>query len=234
MGHRDLLVTHNLSDGEHHCCRPHSRGSVRRASGFVLTSNREVKGPIVTFLFADHLGVSLEAAAARTHFSRMEFCRSHCLRGSRNEGTGREVEWPGVSPELLSAGQLIASARSRATGHLRPSSSYSSRSGSSLVMRSQSGWNWNHPAVWVPTNCLVASACAGSILTGLAAASASSCAWQLRSMVMNHHAASSTVCPTVRSPWLRRMIALYAPSAFAMRSPSEVSYTTPVKSAKRA
>jgi len=37
MGHRDLLVTHNLSDDEHHDCRPHARGSVRRASGFVLT-----------------------------------------------------------------------------------------------------------------------------------------------------------------------------------------------------
>src|SRR5215475_14444196 len=44
MGHRDLLVTHNLSDGEHHCCRPHSRGSVRRASGFVLTGNPELIG----------------------------------------------------------------------------------------------------------------------------------------------------------------------------------------------
>jgi len=43
MGHRDLLVTHNLSDGEHHCCRPHSRGSVRRASGFVLTGNPSVE-----------------------------------------------------------------------------------------------------------------------------------------------------------------------------------------------
>src|ERR1019366_5694026 len=42
MGHRDLLVTHNLSDGEHYDCRPHPRGSVRRASGFVLTGHSEV------------------------------------------------------------------------------------------------------------------------------------------------------------------------------------------------
>src|SRR5712692_5410763 len=42
MGHRDLLVTHNLSDDKHHDCRPHARGSVRRASGFVLTGNPEV------------------------------------------------------------------------------------------------------------------------------------------------------------------------------------------------
>ena len=38
--------------------------------------------------------------------------------------------------------------------------------------------------------------------TGVPAASASSWAWHVRSMVMNHHAASSTdVCPTVSSPW---------------------------------
>src|SRR6266851_2920710 len=42
MGHWDLLVTHNLSDGKNHNCRPHPRGSVRRASGFVLTGNPEV------------------------------------------------------------------------------------------------------------------------------------------------------------------------------------------------
>src|SRR6266850_7092326 len=38
MGHRDnLLVTLNLSGSKNHGCRPHPRGSVRRASGFVLT-----------------------------------------------------------------------------------------------------------------------------------------------------------------------------------------------------
>ena len=48
---------------------------------------------------------------------------------------------------------------------------------------------------------------------GVPAASASNWAWQERSMVMNHHAASSTVCPTVKSPWLRWMVALCGPSA---------------------
>jgi hypothetical protein len=42
MGHRDLLVTQNLYDHEHQHCRPHPRGSVRRASGFVLTGNPEL------------------------------------------------------------------------------------------------------------------------------------------------------------------------------------------------
>ena len=32
-------MTHNLSEAKNHDCRPHSRGSVRRASGFVLTGN---------------------------------------------------------------------------------------------------------------------------------------------------------------------------------------------------
>ena len=43
-------MTHNLSDGEHHPCRPHPRGSVRRASGFVLTGKQEVTD---YFLLAD-------------------------------------------------------------------------------------------------------------------------------------------------------------------------------------
>jgi len=42
MGHMDLLVTHNLSEGDDHHCGPHPRGSVRRASGFVLTGKQEV------------------------------------------------------------------------------------------------------------------------------------------------------------------------------------------------
>src|SRR5438045_1718563 len=45
MGHRDLLVTQNLSDAKHHSYRPHLRGSVRRASDFVLTGYAEVTWP---------------------------------------------------------------------------------------------------------------------------------------------------------------------------------------------
>jgi hypothetical protein len=45
MGHRDLLVTHNLSEGKNHERRLYLRGSVRRASGFVLTGFREVGEP---------------------------------------------------------------------------------------------------------------------------------------------------------------------------------------------
>ena len=35
-------MTLNLSEAKNHGCRPHRRGSVRRASGFVLTDKREV------------------------------------------------------------------------------------------------------------------------------------------------------------------------------------------------
>jgi hypothetical protein len=35
-------MTLNLSEAKNHGCRPHPRGSVRRASGFVLTGNSEV------------------------------------------------------------------------------------------------------------------------------------------------------------------------------------------------
>ena len=50
-----------------------------------------------------------------------------------------------------------------------------------------------------------------SMRTGVPAASASSCAWQVRSIVTNHHTASSTEWPTVSRPWLRRMTALRLP-----------------------
>ena len=63
---------------------------------------------------------------------------------------------------------------------------------------------------------------------GEPAASASSWAWQVRSMVTNHHAASSTVRPTVSSPWFTRIAALWSPSAWAMRLPSSTSRTAPV------
>jgi len=35
-------MTLNLSEAKNHGCRPHPRGSVRRASGFVLTGDSEV------------------------------------------------------------------------------------------------------------------------------------------------------------------------------------------------
>jgi len=44
MGHRDdLLVTLNLSGAKNHGCRPYPRGSVRCASGFVLTGHSETE-----------------------------------------------------------------------------------------------------------------------------------------------------------------------------------------------
>jgi hypothetical protein len=47
MGHRDLLVTHNLSEGKTHEPRSYLRGSVRRASGFVLTGYSETISPSI-------------------------------------------------------------------------------------------------------------------------------------------------------------------------------------------
>ena len=80
-----------------------------------------------------------------------------------------------------------------------------------------------------PTWGAVLAACSGSISTGVPAASASNWAWHVRSMVMNHHAASSTeVWPTVSSPWFDRITALFAPRAWAMRLPSSRSSTAPV------
>jgi hypothetical protein len=39
-------VTLNLSEAKNHGCRPHPRGSVRRASGFVLTGKPVVTHPL--------------------------------------------------------------------------------------------------------------------------------------------------------------------------------------------
>ena len=50
----------------------------------------------------------------------------------------------------------------------------------------------------------------------------------LLAMAMNQKAASSTEWPTVSRPWLRRMIALQSPKAWARRLPSSRSSTTPV------
>ena len=57
----------------------------------------------------------------------------------------------------------------------------------------------------------VSRAISGSMRTGVPAEEASIWAWHDRSMVMNHHTASSTEWPTVRRPWLRRMAALLSP-----------------------
>ena len=43
--------------------------------------------------------------------------------------------------------------------------------------------------------------------SGVPAAIASNCAWQLRSMLRNQNAASSTVLPTVNKPWFWWMAA---------------------------
>src|SRR5215469_1268830 len=56
MGHRDLLVTHTLSEAEYHGCRPHPRRSVRRASGFVLTGYSEVELRTTTWDISRLLG----------------------------------------------------------------------------------------------------------------------------------------------------------------------------------
>src|SRR5919108_5391962 len=101
--------------------------------------------------------------------------------------------------------------------HCRDRVRYPNRSGSSRAILSNSGWKLNQPATLDPTCDAVLPALASSMSTGVPAASASSCAWHERSMVMNHQAASSTDWPTVSRPWLRRMTALEPPRPWARR-----------------
>src|SRR2546425_1853100 len=71
MGHRDgLLMTLNLSEAKNHGCRPHLRGSVRRASGFVLTGYAEVipgdRSRHSYFRLVDHASSIVGSAAHRS------------------------------------------------------------------------------------------------------------------------------------------------------------------------
>ena len=112
--------------------------------------------------------------------------------------------------------------------------SHSRRSGCSLTIRAYRGWNWNQPENGLPTILYACVATSGEISFKvspfLSAASARSCTWHDRSMVMNHHTASSTVPPTVIRPWLCRIAALRLPIASAIRWPSSSSTATPPKS----
>ena len=60
------------------------------------------------------------------------------------------------------------------------------------LISSQSGWNENQPAMCEPACSRVYVAFSWVAIVGVPAASAISCAWHDRSIVMNHHAASST------------------------------------------
>ena len=82
------------------------------------------------------------------------------------------------------------------------------RSGCSRMILVYIGWKLKQPARCEPICFAVSSRHVVVDQDRLPAASASSWAWHERSIVMNHHAASSTECPTVSSPWLRRMTAL--------------------------
>src|SRR6266566_8730052 len=83
MGHRDgLLMTLNLSEAKNHGCRPHLRGSVRRASGFVLTGIAEVAQ--VVFVRKSMVEVQYLRTTI-TNEQRQEF-------GRLVEGTIRRIE----------------------------------------------------------------------------------------------------------------------------------------------
>src|ERR1035437_7250277 len=81
-----------------------------------------------------------------------------------------------------------------------PTIGQSSRSGCPRTMRSERGAKLYHSARSEPTWLQVFPAICGSMRTGSPAADASNWAWHERSMVMNHHTASSTDCPAVNSP----------------------------------
>ena len=52
-------MTHNLSDGEYHDCRPHPRASVRRTSGFVLTGKPDLMQYTDSRLHVPYLGTDV-------------------------------------------------------------------------------------------------------------------------------------------------------------------------------
>src|SRR5690606_721896 len=104
------------------------------------------------------------------------------------------VSAPFITTFVDAAGPLTYFLLGRGAGQSR-------RSGSSATIRQYSGWKLNCPAISDPTCSRVSRAWSWSMRTGLPAAIAASCAWQVRSAVMYHHAAASTDSPTVSSPW---------------------------------
>jgi hypothetical protein len=84
MGHRDLLVTHNLSEGKTHEPRPYLRRSVRRASGFVLTGNPE--------LISSPVGLVPTNALASTKSPEMNIAVRPRFNGHSRTLTGRVIE----------------------------------------------------------------------------------------------------------------------------------------------
>ena len=61
-------MTHNLSEGKTHEPRPYLRGSVRRASGFVLTSKPEIEvQPSPTVPLRPHNSACKVKSSAITH-----------------------------------------------------------------------------------------------------------------------------------------------------------------------
>src|SRR5215469_13680448 len=68
MGHRDLLVTHTLSEAEYHGCRPHPRRSVRRASGFLLTALSNARANTYSSLLSGVRASDKALTFPRTHW----------------------------------------------------------------------------------------------------------------------------------------------------------------------
>jgi len=91
MGHRDLLVTHKLSEAENQDCRYHPRGTVRRASGFVLTGKTEVILKLALMGHCPGRHPSRLRAGARGPQLFQQRARSPYYRNHDEMGQGRRV-----------------------------------------------------------------------------------------------------------------------------------------------
>src|SRR5437588_6857931 len=94
MGHRDLLVTHNLSDGANQGYRPHPRGSVRRASGFLLTGNSPHSSHCVTVLTARRRKEKAGCEASKLWHQRRRVEGAGTRSGSLSGGAASSQERP--------------------------------------------------------------------------------------------------------------------------------------------
>jgi hypothetical protein len=128
-------VTQTLSDGEHHSCRSHPRGSVRRASGFVLTGK-------------PYIGHSPEIASAitRRNGSRSKSYWTKTRQGIKLVNALSE-ESVGQSNHGLEANPTTDSSLKPARGECSPASR-SPRAGfpDLLLSRHQRCPRWENPS----------------------------------------------------------------------------------------
>ena len=168
-------------------------------AAFLAHESCPVSGEIYTAGFGRFARLFIASTEGYVHVGQaptMEDVAAHW--GTINDETGysyRETSWTGPPPSWPISGRTV-----HPPGLRGPTDLLVEQIGILLDNPVVEGLELPPPVRCPPVWPAVVSATSGSIRTGVPAASATSCAWHVRSIVTNHHAASSTVRPTVSRP----------------------------------